>query len=527
MPFIVSTSASLTQFAKDLQNVENHTHYLKVQYQGKNVSYEIVPKEKYFFERIIQFFIRLFDSSYNFNQAFPCLIEALQKVTPATNHEKSSLKQAVVSLNNIVTYINSKRFFGRIDLTPLEETAKKIEEFRFEKMRLPITDVHQPVIASPSKELMPSVSPESLPSTVADPTELVADSPIFTEAQMKQALEEWIKEPDTQDWENRREATERIWACFRSEDPVLNLEGLHLSTLPEALGQLTFLQYLDLGSNHLSHLPKEIAQLVSLKNLNLRCNHLSSLPDEMAHLTSLTNLNLSDNSFKDLPAVLGNLSALTDLDLSENLLEEIPEVITGLTSLQVLYLNDNWLENVPAAIGALTALEVLYLGNNRIRSLPPEIGHLVALKKFDLGYNQLEDLPREMEKLEVLKELDLRHNLLGSLPLVITKLTALTDLDVSENLLEQLPEEVGELKLLKNFYARANAICNLPERIGELTSLEYINLSENHIRDLPETMGNLKALMDLDLSYNPLALESIPSVIRDLPHLTITIMPHE
>jgi len=61
----------------------------------------------------------------------------------------------------------------------------------------------------------------------------------------------------------------------------LDLYDLKLSTLPEAIGQLTQLQTLDLSGNQLSALPESVQTLERLEKLFLHGNPGLGLPDEV------------------------------------------------------------------------------------------------------------------------------------------------------------------------------------------------------------------------------------------------------
>ncbi|MDA0867804.1 MAG: TIR domain-containing protein, partial [Cyanobacteria bacterium] len=83
------------------------------------------------------------------------------------------------------------------------------------------------------------------------------------------------------------------------------LGGNQLSTLPEAIAQLTHLQSLSLHFNQLSTLPEAIAQLTHLQSLDLRSNQLSTLPEWIGRLPHLAKLDLRGNPVPIPPELLG------------------------------------------------------------------------------------------------------------------------------------------------------------------------------------------------------------------------------
>jgi internalin A len=91
-----------------------------------------------------------------------------------------------------------------------------------------------------------------------------------------------------------------------NQSVVLNLSRKNLTELPESIGQLTQLQYLDLFNNQLTEIPESIGQLTQLQLLDFSFNQLTQLPEFLLHLASLKELYLHGNDALGLPAeVLG------------------------------------------------------------------------------------------------------------------------------------------------------------------------------------------------------------------------------
>ncbi len=89
----------------------------------------------------------------------------------------------------------------------------------------------------------------------------------------------------------------------------LSLEGLGLSSIPEQIGDLTYLRSLDLWHNQLTTLPEQIGDLTALTSLNLRYNQLETLPPQIVNLTTLRNLDFFSNRLTTLPDSLLNSPA--------------------------------------------------------------------------------------------------------------------------------------------------------------------------------------------------------------------------
>lgn len=125
------------------------------------------------------------------------------------------------------------------------------------------------------------------------------------------------------------------------------------------------------------------------------------------------------NALWDLTKI--NVLDLKILDLRNNELTVLPSDISLLSSLQVLGLDNNFIDKLPSEIGQLSDLEFLTLSNNELTEIPPEIGLLTNLRQLDLSYNDLEELPSELISLTNLLELDLRGNPLPSELLVTAR----------------------------------------------------------------------------------------------------------
>ena len=78
------------------------------------------------------------------------------------------------------------------------------------------------------------------------------------------------------------EAESRIaTALTEGASELLDLSGLGLTALPEALGRLTQLQQLDVSHNQLTALPEALGQLTQLQRLDVSRNQLTALPEAL------------------------------------------------------------------------------------------------------------------------------------------------------------------------------------------------------------------------------------------------------
>ncbi len=112
-----------------------------------------------------------------------------------------------------------------------------------------------------------------------------------------------------------------------NQEPILDLGGLGLTSLPAEVGQATHLTQLSLRGNDLESLPAEISLLKNLTFLSAADNQLASLPAEIGELTQLTRLNLKNNKLTKLPIELLDLDQLELLRLDRNDLDLPDDIV--------------------------------------------------------------------------------------------------------------------------------------------------------------------------------------------------------
>ncbi|KAJ1410272.1 Leucine-rich repeat, typical subtype [Sesbania bispinosa] len=226
----------------------------------------------------------------------------------------------------------------------------------------------------------------------------------------------------------------------------------NLRSLPDSIGLLSSLEYLNLSGSNVEILSPNIKNLLMLKELRLdNCNKLMSLPK--------------------LPPSLKMLAAYkcTQLINASNI------CLDGLWSLTWLELENCYnLQELPDNIGLLSSLQILDLRGTKVEILSPNIKNLLML---------------EMLKLDNCKKLVSLPELPSSLR--ILRLSNCTQLNASNICFDGL-QSLTSLNL--------NNCCNLgalPDNIGLLSSLEYLNLSGSNVEILPPNIKNLLMLKEL------------------------------
>ncbi|KAF3441241.1 hypothetical protein FNV43_RR15154 [Rhamnella rubrinervis] len=175
--------------------------------------------------------------------------------------------------------------------------------------------------------------------------------------------------------------------------------------IPSFFGEMTSLEYLDLGFTNLQgSIPEAFGNMTVLVHLDLSYNKLEGeiWKSPIWNICTLRTLSLSSNNFRGVQ-VLSKLSdhksfskctnySLEILDLRWNSIMGLFPNLTFLSSLKELRLSSNQMNgSVPESVGKLSNLEILDLSNNSFEGVVSETHFLKLseLKHLDLSLNQL------------------------------------------------------------------------------------------------------------------------------------------
>ncbi|GJN19263.1 hypothetical protein PR202_gb06518 [Eleusine coracana subsp. coracana] len=303
--------------------------------------------------------------------------------------------------------------------------------------------------------------------------------------------------------------------------------------IPEALGKLQHLHYLDLSNNQLTgSIPVSLYKLKMLKEIVLDKNSLSGqLSAAISQLHHLTKLSISMNSISgELPSTLGSLQNLESLALGRNhFTGSIPNEVCNLKWLKELSLLEcNLSGTIPWSIGRMKSLQELDLsGNNFNTELPASIGELKNLTRLSLNSATLRgSIPKELGNCKRLAHISLSTNgFTGSIPDELAEFSDLVNLrtvDLSFNSL------VGPMLPCKSLYHLDVSSNNLSGQIplscaryNEFSSLlVFFNASFNHFSgSLDESISNFTQLSFLDIHNNSLT-GSLPSALSNVNYLS-------
>lgn len=221
------------------------------------------------------------------------------------------------------------------------------------------------------------------------------------------------------------EASRRIKQCTDSKELVLDLSETGLTSIPDEVAQLTWLESLYLHNNPLSNIASfEFSSLRHLKNLKLGFTHVTKIPRAICDLELLKTLDLQGNNIRDIPSELFFLKNLEILNLSQNRIETIPEEIKNLASrkedkekgeratrgLSWLDLSQNAIKELPDGLFAISSLVTLDLHDNRIQLIPDEIGFLNNLSYLDLSFNDITSISHHISDLKSINDFRIHSN---------------------------------------------------------------------------------------------------------------------
>lgn len=213
----------------------------------------------------------------------------------------------------------------------------------------------------------------------------------------------------------------------------LGLSDCKITNLPDSIGDLEYLETLDLVHNYITEIPPSISNLKRLTYLYLYKNKIRMLPESIGDLENLRILNIDVNDLRTIPESIGNLSCLEDLELYFNSIEFLPDCFNGLKKLRIVNMDNNLIKKLPLSLTKLDNLQVLRVSGNQLEELPESIGDLKGLKKLILTQNKLKILPDSIGNLNYLEFLNVSYNILEKLPLSIQHLTQLKNIELIKN----------------------------------------------------------------------------------------------
>ncbi|XP_014492701.1 putative disease resistance protein At3g14460 [Vigna radiata var. radiata] len=229
--------------------------------------------------------------------------------------------------------------------------------------------------------------------------------------------------------------------------------------LPDSVGELIHLRYLNLSYTSIETLPESLCNLCNLQTLKLSsCSELTKLPSAMQNLVNLRHLEILGTSIKEMPKRMGKLNKLRNLDCyvvgkhTENSIKELG----GLPNLHGMFSIEK-LENVTKGE---EALEARIMDKNHISHLSLEWS---IDNDNSIDFQVQLDVLSRLEPHQDLKMLSI-HGYKGT----------------------RFPEWVGNFsyRFMTHIYLRnCNNCCMLPS-LGQLPSLSHLGISNMNVKTI-------------------------------------------
>jgi Leucine-rich repeat (LRR) protein len=289
--------------------------------------------------------------------------------------------------------------------------------------------------------------------------------------------------------------------------PYYGLKGSLLNTL----GDLTRLQYVDVGYNHLvGTLPNIFSALHDLQYGYFWYNRMTgTLPSGIGNAENLIYVFLNANRFNGtIPCEWLSLTNLQLLRVDNNLLTgTIPSCVVASVNLGNFGLSYNLLSGtIPSAMFDLPVLYFVYMDNNYLTgTVPHTFAGAYELSAVSFGNNQFTGPLPAYGNQPYMEGITVYQNwFTGTIPVAIANCWRAGYFEVQDNLLSgTLPPEVGGMQNLLVLYTGFNYLTgSVPSTFGNLTRLSYLHMSNSLLSGRLPSLAAIPVMYDLEIEHN-------------------------
>lgn len=164
-----------------------------------------------------------------------------------------------------------------------------------------------------------------------------------------------------------------------------------LIDLPVTIGNLKCMEIIDVSGSGISRLRNELADCTSLKSIVGNASRIKSLPEDIGKLQNLVYMNLVSNRIIEIPESIGELTNLKNLSLGSNDISQLPASFTKLKNLTFCGLSYNRFKDFPEEVLQLHKLQTIWLHNNSFRNIPAEIASIKSLQYMLVDHQIITD----------------------------------------------------------------------------------------------------------------------------------------
>lgn len=255
--------------------------------------------------------------------------------------------------------------------------------------------------------------------------------------------------------------SDSIYAVENGHIIALAFPFFELGELPESIGLLSKLEYLDIRGNELKLLPNSFSSLSNLKELVLYENNLES---ELDFIYEFAKHHYSNNYEKE-GVISSEAPVLGLLEIFKG--DPLEKIENSIDLANMECLNFFKLDEYGHVIG-------IYIDNPGFRGvIPKQICDLNFLEELRLAHGSASRIPEEIGLLTSLRELDLYDNRITEIPKSISNLTNLQHLNLSFCSISRIPEDIELPNSLKVLQLEGNRITEIPEELDSQISTSY------------------------------------------------------